>query len=141
VSEYNGFSFHQRKRIKDPLEIFDSPSTHRIFYEEDIVTEIRESTNSITMLPIGRWIVYNKIADCPEYGAVWFNSSGIANVVTMAEAESRGHLISDVSNCCKVAYSTTLCTTAFSGTTKSLFAHNLPIQRIALVRTVNHECL
>jgi hypothetical protein len=138
-SEYNGFSFHQGKRIGDTLILLDNQSTHSTFYEKDLVTNIREASHSMTMFTNGGSIVYHQIADLPGYGTVWFNSSGIANIVSLAEAESRGHTISYVQGCFKVINGSTGRVTEFKRTPEGLFAHKVTRKGIVLVQTVKEN--
>jgi hypothetical protein len=85
------------------------------------------------------WIVYHKIADLPGYGPVWFNSSGIANIVSLAEAESSGHITSYVQGCFKVVNATTGRVTKFIRTPEGLFVHKVTTQGIVLVKNVKEN--
>jgi hypothetical protein len=93
----------------------------------------------MTMFTNGGSIVYHQIADLPGYGPVSFNSSGIANIVSLAGAESRGRLISYVQGCFTVVNATTGRVTEFKRTPECLFAHKVTTQGIVLVQTVKEN--
>jgi hypothetical protein len=70
------------------------------------VADVRKASPFITILTNGGPTIHNRIADLLGYGSVWFNADGIANIVSMSEAEAKGHQISHSDSTCQSNYST-----------------------------------
>jgi hypothetical protein len=91
------------------------------------------------MMTNGGTIVYNQQADLPNYGTVWFNPKSIANIISMSEAERRGH---------KVTYSPGYFTLTNKLKTLDLpfhmnhagpYAHMVTPGGLSLVQTINEN--
>jgi hypothetical protein len=71
----------------------DSQGTHSTFHDAELIENIRDAIRPLRMKTNVGVIIYNKQADVPNYGMVWFNPNSIANIISMSEAERRGHKI------------------------------------------------
>jgi hypothetical protein len=113
--EYYGYDtgneFHQQgsvsvdkkqAKVGDALILLESQSTHSTFYVRRLVQNIRKAPKPLRMLTNGGTILYTQQADLPNYGVVWFNKDSIANIISMSEAERKGHSISYSPGCLKL---------------------------------------
>jgi hypothetical protein len=75
-------------------------------------------------------IVYTKQADLPDYGSVWFNKNSIANIISMSEAERRGHKITFTPGCLTLTNDTNGHKTVFKITSANLSAFEIPIDGV-----------
>jgi hypothetical protein len=88
--EPSGYSFHQ-PRVKDIVPqnwiLLDNQSTVNVFSNKHLLTNIRESDESMSIMCNAGLAKMNLIGDLPGYGEVWFNPNGIANILSMSEVE------------------------------------------------------
>jgi hypothetical protein len=83
--EYEEFSFHQAQRHVNPnWIILDSGSTSNIFCNHKLVINVRLSSGSLKVHCSASTKVVKHVATLKNYGTVWFNAEGIANIISMA---------------------------------------------------------
>jgi uncharacterized short protein YbdD (DUF466 family) len=87
----------------------------------------------------GGTIVNTQQADLPNYGVVWFNEESIANIISMSEAERRGHTISYSPGCLKLTNQQKGLDMDFCMTPAGLYAFKVPLEGTALVQTVSEN--
>jgi hypothetical protein len=86
----------------------------------------------------GGTIVYNQQADLLNYGTVWYNPNSIANIISMSEAERRGHQISYSPGCFKLTSKQSALEMVFNMNQAGLYAYVVPSVGLSLVQTI-HE--
>jgi hypothetical protein len=83
--DYEEFSFHQTQRHVNPnWIILDSGSTGDICCSRKLVSNIRLSSRSLKVHCNAGTTVVKHAAALKNYGTVWFNEEGIANILSMA---------------------------------------------------------
>jgi hypothetical protein len=132
-----GFN-NDRKKVGNLLILLDSQSTHRTFYATELLQNIRNAVRPFRMTTNGGTIVYNQQADLLNYGTVWFNPNSIANIISMSEAERRGHPISYSPGCFKLTSKQLALEMIFNMNQAGLYAYVVPSAGLSLVQTV-HE--
>ena len=70
---------------------------------------------------------------------MWFNDKAIANIISMSEAERKGHKISYSPGCLKIINVITKKETAFVVTKEGLYAHRVPITGISMIQTIKEN--
>jgi hypothetical protein len=82
---YDEFSFPQLHRHVNPNWILiDTGSTSDIFCNRKLVTDIQFSSGSWKVHCNAVTKVVNNVATLLNYGTVWFNEDGIANIMSMS---------------------------------------------------------
>jgi hypothetical protein len=119
--------------------LLDSQSTHSTFCVRRLVRNICEAPRPLKMVTNAGTIVYTKQADLPDYGTVWFNENSIANIISMSEAERKGHKISFTSGCITLTNATNSRKTDFKITAAGLYAFEILIDGSMLVQTVEEN--
>jgi hypothetical protein len=87
----------------------------------------------------GGTIIYNQHTDLPIYGTVWINLKLIANIISMSEAELRGHEVMYSSRCFKLVNKQGTLQMIFHMNQAGLYAHVVPPIGISLVQTINEN--
>jgi hypothetical protein len=144
-----GADFHQgselfnnnHNKIGDLLILLDSQSMHSNFYAANLVKNIRNVVRPLQMTTNGGIIIYNQQADLPNYGTVWFNSKLIANIISMSEAERRGHEVTYSSGCFKLVNKQETLQTTFHMNHAGLYVHVVPPIGLSLVQTIQETCM
>jgi hypothetical protein len=155
IDEYCGYhvgnEFHQSgdeskmqttlggKKIGDTMILLDSQSTHSTFYARHLVNNIRDASRPLRMVTNGGEIIYKQQADLPDYGTVWFNENSIANIISMSEAERKGHKISYSPGCLTLTNAKNGHTTDFRITSSGLYAYNIPLKGTNMIQTVGEN--
>jgi hypothetical protein len=57
------------------------------------VKNIPDAPRPLKMMTNGSTILYTNQTYPPRYGTVWFNENSITNIISMSEAERKGHKI------------------------------------------------
>jgi hypothetical protein len=134
---------YRNTRVGDTMIFLDSQSTQSTFYVRRLVRNIREAPRPLKMVTNAGTIVYTKQADLPHYGTVWFNGNSIANIISMSEAERKGHKISFTPGCITLTNATNGRKTDFKITLAGLCAFEISIDEsmlFKLLRKINN-CL
>jgi hypothetical protein len=141
-TNYIGQQFTQSKveiRYKEVEEIsifLDSQSTHSTFCSSKLLTNIRSVSSSLKMFSNGGEIIYKQRCELKSYGTVWFNEDAIANIISMSEAERKGHIISYTVGYLKLQNPSSGKVTSFHLTPGGLYAFQVPSNGMSLVQTV-----
>jgi hypothetical protein len=112
---------------------------HSTFFAANLVKYIRNVVRPLQMTTNGGTIIYNQQADLPNYGTVWFNPKSIANIISMSEAESRGHEGTYSSGCFKLVNKQGTLQMNFHMNQAGLYAHVVPPIGLSLVQTINEN--
>jgi hypothetical protein len=130
---------NQENKIGDTLILLDSQSTHSTFYVRRLVQNIRDAPRPLKMMTNGGTILYTQQADLPGYGTVWFNENSIANIISMLEAERKGHKKFYSPGCLSLTNVESGCKTDFKITTAGLYASKIPIEGVEMLQTVEEN--
>jgi hypothetical protein len=130
---------HNCKKVGDTMILLDSQSTHSTFYVRRLVNNIRDAPRPLVMSTNGGEIVYRQLADLPNFGTVWFNENAIANIISMSEAERKGHSISYSPGCLTLTNPKNGHHTEFRITPSGLYAYKNPIGGTSMVQTVQEN--
>jgi hypothetical protein len=75
-------------RLPKSWVLLDSQSTVNIFYNKDLLKDIKVTNRCMRVHCNVGWTVTNLIGRLPGYpGEVWYNPDGIANIISLADAE------------------------------------------------------
>jgi hypothetical protein len=74
--------------------LFDNQSTVGVFCNKDLLHNIRTCEESMTIYSNSGASTTNLIGDLSNYGVVWFDPQGIANIISMSSAEEKGFRVS-----------------------------------------------
>ena len=73
--------------------LLDNPSTVNVFYNKDLLNNIREVNTKMNIHCNSGVRTTNLVGDQPGYGTVWLDEDGIANILSLAR-EKRDHEVS-----------------------------------------------
>ena len=133
------FANRQNKKVGEMSILLDSQSTHSTFCSKKLLTNIRDVPNTLRMFSNGGEIIYRQHGDLKNYGTVWYNEAAIANIISMSEAERKGHLISYTKGCLKLQNRSNGKMTSFHVTPDGLYAFQVPKSGVSLVQTVSEN--
>lgn len=123
--------------------LLDNQSTHDTFYNCSLLKNIREAENLIHVSTNAGVLSYTQEGMLPGYGWVYYNPDGIANIISMSVAESKGYHITyntHEGGCFKVINPFTAKVTAFKKRNR-LFIHDVRNKGTCLVNTVEENKL
>ena len=133
--ENEGHSFHQGRKVNEDIILLDNQSTHTTFYNRKLMKNIRPAPIPLRMLANGGDITYDQIGDVAGYGTGYYNKNGIANILSMAEAEAMGHEITYTPGCFTMTNCVSNRDTKFHRTPAGLYAHKVK-RGVSLIQTV-----
>ena len=84
---------HQTGKVPSSFILLDSEITHCAFYTKGYLCNIRTSENPILVHTNGGQMMCTLEGFLPGFGWVYFNPTGIANILSLAVLESRGRRI------------------------------------------------
>jgi hypothetical protein len=119
--------------------LLDSQSTHSTFYVRRLVDNICEAAMPLRTSTNGGEIIYRQIADLSNYGTVWFNENSIENIISMSEAEQKGHKISYSPGCLTLTNAKNGHNSEFQITPSGLYAYTVPLNGTAMVQTIREN--
>jgi hypothetical protein len=142
-----GASFHQdegifhdkQAKVDNTLILLDSQSNHITFYVKRLLKNIQVAEKPLRMPSNGGMITFIQQADLPNYGVVWFNPDSIANIISMSEAERRGHKILYTPGCLHLLDPEQTFTMDFKMNKARLYAYKVPVQGTNLIQTVSEN--
>jgi hypothetical protein len=73
--------------------LLDNQSTDDVFYNPDLLTNIREDTKSMSIHCNAVVATTNLIGDLPGYGTVWYHPKGIANILSLSRVKEHGYRV------------------------------------------------
>ena len=79
---------NEEENTKDWI-ILDSGSTMSLFYNPELVEDIRDANKEIAISTNAGVQITKNIATVPEFGDVWFDKNAIANIFSLAELSKR----------------------------------------------------
>jgi hypothetical protein len=75
-------------RLPKSWVLLDSQSTVNIFYNKDLLKDIKATNQCMCMCCNAGWMVMNLIRKLPGYPSkVWYNPDGITNIISLTDAE------------------------------------------------------
>jgi hypothetical protein len=125
--------------VGNSLILLDSQSTHSTFCAAELVKNIRNVVRPLRMTTNGGSLVYNQQADLPSYGTVWYNPKSIANIISMSEAERRGHEITYSPGCFRLINKQMTLDMSFRMSQAGLYTYTAPPTGLSLVQTVSEN--
>jgi hypothetical protein len=97
VSTAAGVSLHQNEISDRPVEyewiLLDNQSTLDVFSNPNLLTNIRESERSMTIHCNAGKTTTSQVGNLDGYGTVWYNPSGIANILSLSCVISNGYVV------------------------------------------------
>jgi Zinc knuckle len=81
--------------VPDSWLLLDNASTVDVISNKSLLANIRESSGSMTIHCNAGSVVMTMIGDLPGYGTVWYHPDGIANILSLSRAISKGHVVYD----------------------------------------------
>ena len=81
--------------IPESWILLDSESTVSVFKTKDLVSNIRNSKNSLRVMTNGGPQLSSQIATVENLGDVWFNTRSLANILSMAAVRKVGRITMD----------------------------------------------
>jgi hypothetical protein len=95
----DSFQFAQAQlegRLPKTWILLDNQSTVNIFCNKDLLKDVRITHHCMCVRCNAGWSVTNMIGRFPGYpGEIWYNPNGIANILSLADAEKYYHVTYD----------------------------------------------
>ena len=105
-TEVKGFLFHQHSEVNADYSnvvckigidgkvssswiLLDSQSTVDVFYNPHLLTNIRKNETAINIYCNAGVTTVDEVGDFENYGTVWYNPKGIANILSLAKVKSK----------------------------------------------------
>ena len=73
--------------------LLDNQSTVDVFYNPDLLTDIREVEESMSIHCNSGVTTTNWVGELSGYGTVWFHPNGIANILSLARVKEQGYRV------------------------------------------------
>jgi hypothetical protein len=134
------FSFHQSQRHVNPNWILlDTGSTSDIFCNRKLVSNIRLSSGSLKVHCNAGTNVVRHVATPRNYGTVWFNKDGIANILSMSLVSRKFPVRYDSASGDQFVVSKPDKDVIFSASKSGLYYHDTTNRAVVLVNTVKQN--
>ena len=78
-------------RVPKSWILLDNQSTVDVFYNADLLTNIRAGTGSMTIHCNAGVTTTDLIGELSGYGTVWYHPDGIANILSLARVKEQGY--------------------------------------------------
>jgi hypothetical protein len=83
----------QDGRLPRTWILLDNQSTIDVFYNRDLLTDIRKGTGSMDIHCNAGVATTNLVGELAGYGTVWYHPSGIANILSLSRMKEHGHRV------------------------------------------------
>jgi hypothetical protein len=83
----------QDGRLPRTWILLDNQSTVDVFYNRDLLTNIREGTSSMDIHCNAGVASTNLEGELAGYGTVWYHPNGIANILSLSRMKEHGHRV------------------------------------------------
>jgi hypothetical protein len=134
------FSFHQSQWHVNPNWIFlDTGSTSDIFCNRKLVSNIRLSSGSLKVHCNAGTKVVRHVATLRNYGTVWFNEDGIANILSMSLMSKTFPVRYDSASGDQFVVSKPDKDVIFSASKSGIYYHDTTNRAVVLVNTVKQN--
>jgi hypothetical protein len=93
---HDGMTFHQEEQMLPKSWILlDNQSTVDVFCNRHQLTNIRETNKVMNFRCNTRVTRTNMVGELNGYGTVWYNSKGIANILSLSQVEKKHRVTYD----------------------------------------------
>jgi hypothetical protein len=120
--------------------LLDNQSTVDVFYNKKLLRNVRKSDTCMDIHCNAGVTSTNMVGDLPEYGEVWYNPNGIANILSLARVKEKHCVAFDSAGGNKfVVHKTDGTTRCFQESRPGLYFMNTTTTSTALVNTVDNN--